>query len=453
MEELGYAVVGDKGGAGGGGGGGGGAKSKASRAGGKAIDGARKERRRLGEDGEARADADDEGDDDDEDDDKDDGDGDEDDKRKRESRYEKNHPTSSGCRSGTISFWSHGNVHRDLRRIGCHMPSDPPPPSPPTIPPPPSPSPPPAPPPPPPPPPSPPSLPRPAFFTPPPPPPPRATLTESLMSNFQLRMTAEAVIALGGVVALGLGCCALLGAKILQGWYRRFVLSRVRGRHQKVPTVETDLDAAFSPDGGGAESGSGDDNDDDVDLYSGLRGRIARSSAVDGDRTSGRSMDDDDWLDTSPVGGTKQTVGATAANGAIGTSSHRKPTAVDAHPKQPASMHAVDVAAELEDDERSLPLRPPPVATANRHGAATEKGDEAWDTALFGKPKQSSPQSGERSLAEPDEAWTDLGTPDPVPAAANHSLASQAPLIDMDEARVPPPYVRGVKKLAPDDME
>ena len=54
-------------------------------------------------------------DDDDDDDDSEDADEDEDDRKK--SKYESRHPQSS-CRSGTVTFWSHGNVHRDLRRIG-----------------------------------------------------------------------------------------------------------------------------------------------------------------------------------------------------------------------------------------------------------------------------------------------------------------------------------------------
>jgi len=51
--------------------------------------------------------------------------------------------SATACRSGTVSFWSYGNVHRDIRRIGCHLAYSPPPPAPPTRPPPPSPSPPP----------------------------------------------------------------------------------------------------------------------------------------------------------------------------------------------------------------------------------------------------------------------------------------------------------------------
>ena len=46
------------------------------------------------------------------------------------------------CHRGTITLWSYGDMRRDLTRIGCHLPYDPPPPTPPSPPPPPSPSPP-----------------------------------------------------------------------------------------------------------------------------------------------------------------------------------------------------------------------------------------------------------------------------------------------------------------------
>lgn len=431
MEELGYAVVdAADGGSSKGGGRGSGSSSKVKGAKEGKENSARTRRRTS-----AAMDDDDEEESDEEEDDDDTDD-------RRKSRYEKAHPKSA-CRSGTITFWSHGNVHRDLRRIGCRLPSDPPPPSPPTLPPPPSPCPPPSPPPPPPPPPSPPVLPRPAFFTPPPPPPPAASLLASFLSNFQLRMTAEAMVTLAGLAALLVGCCSLAGAKVLQGWYHRFVLTRVRGRHHKIPTVEGDLDAAFAANGVGGADDEEEEEEDEANYGSYRSSGVNVTRLLDG-------MEDDVMSSPYLRGSGARASGATAA------------VPSNSVPSKPARMHAADVIAELEEEERSLSLmKHERLQSKVGRPRAPDADDEAWESALYGKPKQHSPV-GRDTTEEGDELWA---TPEPRASAgaggggaASCELAGGATAVNhavnMDENGLSgSTYVRGSKHLMPDEME
>ena len=70
-----------------------------------------------------------------------------------------------------------------------------------------------------------------------------------LRGNFQLRMTAETVVTLLGVLALVIGCCALVGAKALRHGYQGY-LARIgaKGKHQALPQDEIDasLEDAFA---------------------------------------------------------------------------------------------------------------------------------------------------------------------------------------------------------------
>ncbi len=121
------------------------------------------------------------------------------------------------CHSGTLRFWSHGSPHKDIRRIGCHLPYDPPPPLPPGRPPPPTPHPPPQKPWPPAVPPRPPKIPQYMFFAAPPPPPGLA----ALQANFSLMLTLRVgVVGIGLLLVLlactqGLGCTDVRRARCI----------------------------------------------------------------------------------------------------------------------------------------------------------------------------------------------------------------------------------------------
>ena len=88
---------------------------------------------------------------------------------------------------------------------------------------------------------------------------------------------------------------------------------------------------------------------------------------------------------------------------------------------------------------------------------APDADDEAWESALYGKPKQHSPV-GRDTTEEGDEPWA---TPEPRASAgaggdgaASCGPSGGATAVNMDEDGLSgSTYVRGSKHLMPDEME
>ena len=191
------------------------------------------------------------------------------------------------CRSGTLRFWSHGSVHRDIRRIGCHLPYDPPPPLPPGRPPPPAPHPPPGPPAPPSLPPLPPKAPQYLFFAAPPPPPPRFAQFEAPL-RLTLRVGAVSVTLLLLLVCGArlcvrrkVGCVQRLSLWVLAGAVSSKRGSPHLGEHARIAADDDD---------------EHDEEEEETSYVSsdGAAMRRGRDGAVGGKWRPSHEMDDDD---------------------------------------------------------------------------------------------------------------------------------------------------------------
>lgn len=356
------------------------------------------------------------------------------------------------CRSGTLRFWTHGSPHKDIRRIGCHLPYDPPPPTPPGRPPPPTPHPPPSEPTPPAFPPLPPMAPQYMFFA--APPPPSAWRSATVVTL----VVSGGIISISLVLFLLLPCCthrlggaegfverAANSAKMgplgpyggrrlaahLAAWLRtgaataksaRVVCHPHLGQHAPLSSIENN-------------EGEDDDDDeiDEISYLSASRRAARRHSTITSLSTA--MDDDDDDNDEShgrcQISARKSGARATAASKGVSAPKVEEWDAEVAAP--PAAAAAKVVTASKKAGAEALAAVPP---------APYEAMDDDFSLQLFGKPKgyieplssYRAGQSGAHARSSGSVGARAAATRSAVPPSTSNSMDGE---IDLDMLLTP----------------
>jgi len=353
------------------------------------------------------------------------------------------------CQSGVIRFWSHGNVHKAIRRIGCHLAYDPPPPMPPGRPPPPSPHPPPLP----------PSMPPmppkgPAylFFASPPPPPPMLVLLEA---NVPLVLTLLLGGSIVAVLLVMLACSGLrwpskssarrqaTAAKascmhLVSRWMAgdRAPSKRDRlGAHARLSSVEDD------------GSRHGDEDDDDEDILS-TRAATRPASARVSTRVAMQMEEEEESGSCSLVArGTVGRRGAAPSAPTPAVETDPFNLQLFGRPKGVEQSRATTGAAGVPSS-MVPPLPRPPVPVARPSGTvAARGGEEEWEAqaslgrwdpaqAAIKRAAEATVQKADATLEAPSDPWEMVCSPGvPTSSATTPGASPQGP--SMPTARSP----------------